>query len=165
MIEFRKITDDNFRQCIELHPGKENESFVDSNSIGLAEAFVAIDNDTCSPMPFAIYKDDQMVGFIQLAYYRANQDEMLEEVYDIWRFMIDEKYQGKGYGKAALRKAIEYVKTYPKGFANKLYLSYVPGNKAAESIYKRVGFVKTGEVSDGEIVMVYDLKKQTSDRL
>lgn len=158
MIEFKKITDENFGNCIKLNPGEGNEKFVAPNTISLAEAYVAITNDTCTPMPFAIYNDDLMVGFIQLAYIREDQDEDIDEAtYEVWRFMIDHKYQGKGYGKAALRKAIEYVKTFPSGPANKLHLSYVPGNANASGLYSALGFKETGEMDGDEIIMALDL--------
>ncbi|MDE6621419.1 MAG: GNAT family N-acetyltransferase [Lachnospiraceae bacterium] len=42
-----------------------------------------------------------MVGFIMLGYYEV------EGYYTLWKFMIDEKYQNKGYGKRALRLGID----------------------------------------------------------
>jgi diamine N-acetyltransferase len=159
MIELRKITDENFRDCMELDPGKGKDKFVAPNKISLAQAFVALDNDTCTPMPFAIYAEEELVGFIQLAYYRPDQETLFHQAaYDVWRFMIDEKHQGKGYGKAALKRAIDYVKTWPKGHAKNLYLSYVPGNAAAEHVYESLGFVQTGDLHEGEIMMTYDLQ-------
>lgn len=159
MIKLRKITDENFKECMELHPGKDKDKFVAPNRISLAQAFVALDNDTCTPMPFAIYAGEEMVGFIQLAYYRPDQETLFHEAaYDVWRFMIDEKHQGRGYGKTALKQAISYVKTRPEGPAKKLYLSYVPGNAAAEHVYESLGFVQTGDMQDGEIMMAYDLE-------
>ena len=40
-----------------------------------------------------------------------------ENYYYIWRFMIDKKYQGQGFGKEALRLTLEYIKTFPAGKA------------------------------------------------
>ncbi len=78
-------------------------------------------------------------------------------------FMIDESQQGKGYGKASLLKAIEMIKTYPHGKADKIYLSYVPGNETGSGLYKSVGFVETGNMDRGEVVMVYDLKEKLGE--
>lgn len=158
MIEFRAITDENFSDCTKLSPGEGNHKFVATNTISLAQAYVAITNDTCTPMPFALYKDAKMVGFIQLAYLRADQDDAIDQpIYEVWRFMIDEHDQGKGYGKVALLKAIDYIRTFPYGQANKLYLSYVPGNDAASGLYKSIGFEATGEMDGEEIVMALKL--------
>ncbi len=153
-MEFRKITFDNWDECRSLSAGKKNEKFVSPNVNNIAVAYVALASNACTPMPFGIYKDEVMVGLIMLAYIREDQDEELSEnIYEVWRFMIDEKYQGKGYGKEALLKAIEYIKTKPEGPAESCLLSYAQGNIAAESLYKKVGFVATGVVEDDEIQM------------
>ena len=158
MIEFKAISDENFSACTKLSPGEGNLKFVAPNTMSLAQAYLAIANDLCTPMPFAIYNDGILVGFIQLAYLRADQDDDIDEpIYEVWRFMIDEAYQGKGYGKLALKKAIDYIKTFPYGQANKLYLSYVPGNEGASGLYKSVGFEATGALDGEEIVMALDL--------
>lgn len=157
-MEFRKITFDNFKACRTMSAGKDGDNFVAPNVISLAQAYLAVDNNVCAPMPFAIYKEETMVGFIMMSYITKAQDDSLDEdIYDIWRFMIDEKHQDKGYGKEALIKAIDFIKTQPKGPAKALYLSYVPGNDKAEALYKKVGFVATGEEDHGEIVMKLDL--------
>ena len=159
MIELKKITNENFKECIKLSAGEGSDKFVAPNTISIAQAYVVQENDTCTPFPFAIYNDEEMVGFIQLAYYREDQEESIDEpIYEVWRFMIDEKFQGKGYGRAALLEGIKFAKTYPMGTANKLYLSYVPGNEKASSLYESVGFRANGEVEDGEIIMVYDMR-------
>ena len=153
-MEFRKITFDSFKECIKLTAGVNGDKFVAPNTISIAQAYLAIENNTCTPMPFEIYKDDVMVGFIMMSYVREDQDEELDEnIYEVWRFMIDENYQDKGYGKEALLKAIEYIKTKPEGPAASCFLSFVPGNEKAEGLYKKVGFVATGEEDHGEIIM------------
>lgn len=159
MIEFKKITDKNFRECVKMSAGEGSEKFVAPNDISLAQAYVALTNETVTPMPFAIYKDDTMVGFIMFGHFTEEQDDFLgEDFYEIWRFMIGEQFQGKGYGKEALIKGIDYIKSFPYGKASKLLLSYVPGNEKASGLYKAVGFEENGMEDDGEIVMVYDLQ-------
>lgn len=150
-MEFKKITEYNLDECISLNPKKEQLAFVASNISSLAEAYVAISNEMCVPMPFCIYEKEQMVGFIMLAYENESQGEH-GNVYWVWRLMIEDKYQGLGYGKKAMEKAIEIVKSFPCGSSQFLYLSYEPNNLIAESLYSSLGFVKTGEIEEGEIV-------------
>lgn len=158
MIKFEKITEDNYSDCLDLSPGEEGKNFVAPNVNSLAVAYMAMDNNICKPMPFAIYNDDILVGFIMMSFLGKDlNNDMEEDTYDIWRFMIDKKYQGRGYGREALLKAVEYIKTFPYGPAKKLVLSYVPENKAGGSLYESVGFKATGEISDGEIVMAINL--------
>ena len=43
--------------------------------------------------------------------------------YGINHFMIDHKYQGKGFGKQAMQKVIEFLRLFPQGKADSIYLS------------------------------------------
>jgi len=159
MIEFKQITFDNYKECISLNPGEQGSKYVAPNLNSLAISSVAKETNVCIPMRYAIYNDDVMVGFIMMSFLGKDQDNDEEEnTYDIWRFMVDEQYQGKGYGRQALVKAINLIKTFPHGVANKLVLSYVPGNEGGSHLYESVGFVATGEISDGEVVMELDLE-------
>jgi diamine N-acetyltransferase len=151
MIEFRKITDDNFRECIKLEVNDDQKNFVASNICSLAQAYVATSNNECIPMPYAIYDKDTMVGFIMLSYCKADETEP-ENIYCIWRLMIDKNHQGKGYGKETMAKAIELIKTFPHGEATAVMLSYEPENLVAKALYAAFGFVETGEIEDDEAV-------------
>ena len=69
-----------------------------------------------------------------------------EETYNIWHMMIDEKYQGKGYGSIAIKLCIDYIKSKPFGSSN-------IDNSIAIHIYEKIGFKDTGERDDNELVM------------
>lgn len=151
MVELRKITYDNFNECIKLEPNEEQKNYVASNIYSIAEAYVVLTNNECIPMPYALYNDDIMVGFIMLSYGEDDKNKD-ENVYGIWRFMIDKKYQGKGYGKEAMEKALELIRTFPHGKASTVYLSYEPENIVAKSLYASFGFEETGEIEEEEAV-------------
>ena len=147
MVELRKIDKENYSQCLALKVSDEQKSFVASNVYSLAQAWVFYK----TAFPFAIYADNIMVGFVMMGYYAE------EQIYNIWRFMIDGRFQGKGYGKAALQLSIDYLL---KEFdVNEVFLSFEPSNVVAEKLYSSVGFKRTGEVSGGEMVMRLDAKK------
>ena len=156
MIELRKITENNFDECIKLEPKGEQKSYVASNICSLADAYVALTNNECIPMPYAIYYKDIMVGFIMLSYNESNEKEV-ENVYWVCRLMIDKKYQGKGYSKKAMVKSLEFIRTFPYGSTSAVYLSYEPENTVVKSLYASVGFVETGEIEEGELVAKFDL--------
>ena len=59
--------------------------------------------------------------------------------------------QGKGYGKAALLLAIEYLKEQYN--VSEVFLSFEPDNTIAERLYSSIGFQRTGEIIDNEVVM------------
>ncbi len=151
MIELRNITSDNFDECIELEPREDQKSFVASNVVSLAECYVAIANQECIPMPYAIYNKDKMVGFLLITY--NPPDEYHEEaVYWICRLMIDRHEQGKGYGKEAMVKAITLIRTFPHGKSPLISLSYEPDNLLAKALYAGLGFVETGKTIGEELI-------------
>ena len=156
MVELRRITDDNFRTCLELELAEGQDRFVAPNEYTLAEAYVMLTNDECLPMPYAVYHGDEMVGFIAMAYQRGEGDATAG-YYEMYRFMIDRRQQGKGYGRAALTQAIELLKAQPHGPGSHIATSFVPGNDIAKDLYVSLGFVETGEYDGDELVARYEL--------
>ena len=77
--------------------------------------------------------------------------------YNIWRLMIDKKFQGKGFGKKVMDLALEFVNTFPCGTAKYCWLSYESDNEVARQLYKSVGFVETDEKDGEEIVAILGL--------
>ena len=159
MIHLEKLTYENFYEVFELKVKKEQYPFVASNLFSVAEAYVTLVNGG-HVFPFAIYNDKKIVGFIQLAYgANADQDGVSVEKdnYEIWRFMIDKRFQGRGYGKEALRQALDFIKTWPCGKAEYCWISYEPENVVAKNLYASFGFEETGETCEDEIVAVLKL--------
>ena len=146
MINFRAITEENFDAIIRMKR-PENEGFVASNAYSLAQAWLYRGNNDV--YPFAIYNDEEPVGFMML-------DEDLEErCLVIWRIMFPEEHQNKGYGTAAIKKIVDLARE--SGKYDFMILDYVPENKIAEHVYTQIGFRPTGEESNGEIVLRMDL--------
>jgi diamine N-acetyltransferase len=79
----------------------------------------------------------------------GDDDETPE--YFIWRFMIGEPYQGRGYGRQAIQRLVEYIKTRPG--ATELLVSCGEGPGSPKEFYLKQGFVPTGEVWDEEIAL------------
>lgn len=139
-VELREINKDTVRDIIRLKVRAEQENFVAPNAVSLAEALFEE-----KAWYRAIYANDEPVGFLQL----FDDDE--NGIYYLWRFMIAEAHQGKGYGAEAIRLLVDYVKTRPN--ATELKLSYVPADGGPEQFYLKQGFENTGEVEHGENVM------------
>ena len=68
--------------------------------------------------------------------------------YYLWRFMIDDEHQGKGYGFRAMELVIEHVKSRPN--ATQIITNQVTGDINAGEFYKKLGFEHTGEEDRGE---------------
>ncbi|MFC4775453.1 GNAT family N-acetyltransferase [Paenibacillus sp. GCM10023252] len=98
----------------------------------------------------AVYWDVELVGFIVFC---AKPDK--DENYWIPAILIDEKYQGKGYGKAAMVKLIELMSTIN---CKRMMIGHRPNNKIAEVLYDSLGFKKVSEeVVDGEIIRLLQI--------
>lgn len=151
-IELRKITFDNFPECLHLSVEEDQGRYVASTLYTLAELYVVITNKSSFiPMPYAIYSNDTMVGFIAMSYVISEHDESAN-YYDIYRFLIDKRYQRNGYGRRAIEKALELLRTYPHGKASEVVIVYGLENTAARNLYASLGFVETGELDeDGDM--------------
>jgi diamine N-acetyltransferase len=149
MIHLEPIDRRNFYQVLELER-PAGEPFVAPNSVSLAEAWLYRDENTVHPA--AIYDDDTLVGFVM------THDRPEERIRDIWRILIPERYVNRGYGSRTLAILIRRLCADPDYDA--LVLSYVPGNAAAEHVYRKAGFQATGKIDDGEVVMRYEKSGQ-----
>lgn len=152
MIHLEKITWDNYSTCaVGLKLNEKQQKFLGNNELSLVQAYVSSVNDVYPFLPFAIYSNDTVIGFTMIFYRPENNELSSKNCYGICRFMIAEKYQGKGYGREAILKIIEKIKTFPYGKAPDVYLSFKHDNIVAKKLFLSVGFVETGKNdSDGD---------------
>ena len=151
MINLREITETNLISIIDLDVSENQNDLVAPNAVSIAQGHYSK-----SAWFKGIFNDDVAIGFVML-------DLITEEnKCFLWRFMIDKKYQGKGYGKIALTQVIEYVKSF-KVFDN-IGTSYVATDNSAEGFYKNFGFIESEEIikqfgleDSDEIGMEYSL--------
>ena len=145
MVELRKIDADNYLKILGMELPSRQQSFVASNAVSLAQAWVFYD----TAHPFAIYHDDEPVGFVMFDFGKGPREV------EIWRFMIAPEHQGKGYGTAALRAAVAWLKEQNR--FDRVRINYVEGNDAAKALYRKVGFSETGEMEGEDVVMTMSL--------
>lgn len=139
MIQFKEIDRDNFFDVIELRVSEKQKSFIAPNVFSLAQA-KAFPECIC----LAIYHNDTLVGFTMYCM------DFEDKEYWIYRLMIDAKFQGKGYGRAAMEKLIHHIKQDKEHQV--IYISFEPENSGARHLYEKLGFEPDGRVIDGEIV-------------
>ena len=160
MLELKKINRNNIGEILKLEVFDNQKSFVATNNSSIIEAYIAITENN-HVFTFGIYKDDTPIGFLMIGFDVNTDDEGVPRIakgnYNIWRFMIDKKFQGKRFGKKAMDLALEFVKTFPCGTAKYCWLSYESDNDVARKLYKSVGFVETEEKGGEEIVPILEL--------
>lgn len=138
------IDESNWLDCIRTKVTDKQLEYVATNAVSLAQS-------KFQPkwITKGIYDGDSLVGFTMYAHHQEHKEGYL------CRFMIGHKFQGKGYGKAAMNILLDIFKNEFK--AEKGKLSVVPENEVALKLYESVGFKRTGIIEDDEEIMVVSL--------
>lgn len=142
-IELRPLDETNTDDCIRLKVSEDQAKYIDTNENSIAAAKEHAD----VARPFVIYKDGVAVGFTMFAFEPDYEDP--DDRYWLWRFMIDEKYQGRGLGREALLHIIKYFK---ENGATNIRLSTKESNANAIHLYESFGFKANGDMVDEETV-------------
>ena len=160
MLHLTPLSQQNVWSVVNLHVRDDQKNYVATNAESLIEAYLVLASGG-QVFPFGIFDDDTPVGFVMIGYDGSDCDEeppaSAAGNYCLWRFMIGEEYQHSGYGREALRLALDFIRTFPCGKADCCYLSYEPENEVARRLYASFGFEETGEISEGEVVAVLRL--------
>jgi len=151
LVSLREITGDTVRQITSLSVSPEQQRFVASNAISLAEALFSPD-----AWYRAIYAGESPAGFVMLYDESLRTTPPPNPQAALWRFMVDTHFQGQGIGTAALEQVIAHVRS--KALFSSLLVSYVPAPGCPEKFYLRAGFKHTGKIDGGEVVLELSLK-------
>ena len=96
-ITLKRINEGNFVDAFRLEMEEDQNRFVSHPIRSLAQAYVYYHQCT----PFGVFLEETMVGYVMVIY-----DYDLDE-YNIWHMMIDKKFQGRGYGEAAMKACLD----------------------------------------------------------
>lgn len=153
MPEIRNITIENWQDVINLKVHEDQKTFVASNLYSIAQSKFGDEYEGHWDLfPFAIYDDDKPVGFLM---YALNFEHPTHQAF-IQRLMVDENFQGKGYGRFGMSwmldlfRADEHIKM--------VGISYEPHNEVARKLYAGLGFVETGRIVDEETEAMLKLR-------
>ena len=70
--------------------------------------------------------------------------------------MVDEKYQGKGYGRFGMEAMLKVFRANER--IKTVGISYMPDNETGRKLYASLGFVETGEMLEGEVIAVLHIR-------
>jgi diamine N-acetyltransferase len=147
-VRLKPVTAANWEDVADLELTKDQAEFVASNVYSLAES--KFDPDA---RPRAIYAGRKVVGFLM---YDVQGGRGGGRKATIYRFMIDRRKQGKGYGRAALERAVAEIRRLPK--LRSIVISYMPKNRQVRRLYRSLGFVERGRDEDGEMIAELTLR-------
>ncbi|WP_242213375.1 GNAT family N-acetyltransferase [Bacillus cereus group sp. BfR-BA-01383] len=145
-VQLKVVTRENWEDALKLQVRENQIKFVPAVAVSLAKVYIKPDGENVEYIPFAIYDGDLIVGFIMHAFVRETSN-----MYWINGFIIDQKQQGNGYGKAALQEIINLIKNRFKE-CKEIRLTVHKDNISAKKLYECYGFQPLGQEYDGEQV-------------
>jgi GNAT superfamily N-acetyltransferase len=119
---------------IELHGGQTHAA-AQRKAADDTAAVLPLGLDTPGHALFVVEADDRPVGRLWLAERESGGRRMLF-VYDI---SIDDAFQGRGYGRAAMRLAEDEARARGLG---RIELNVFGGNAVARTMYRSLGYVE-----------------------
>ncbi|MCG7522160.1 N-acetyltransferase [Ruegeria sp. Ofav3-42] len=153
MVECTLLTRDTLRPLAALSVREEQANFIATNLMTMAQSIFEPGSEI-----YGIWDGGDAVGLLAVID-MAHPDAKLDEGDDpdsvyVWRLMVDQSHQGRGYGRAAL----EFAKSMAmkKGRGN-LMISVINKPGGAMPIYESFGFVPTGRIVDGEVELKMQL--------
>ena len=137
VLAFRPVDDTNRAQLegLRLAPGQER--FVSTVAESLEEAKREPGGRA---IPWGVYDDQTPVGFVMIS------DEVECEEYIahyLWKLLIDERHQRRGYGTACLDHVAGYFRD--RG-VDTMWVTAGEDEGGPIPFYERYGFVRTGEI-------------------
>ena len=149
MAELVPITRDNWRQAVAVRVAPGQLRFVADHEpvalVILSKAFVRVaDLDW---WPYLVEDAGRVVGVLALVDERQRTGGLA-----LFHLVVDADQQHRGYGRAALRRAVELATALED--CDRLRLTVHPENAVAITLYRSEGFVPDGVEADGELRLV-----------
>ncbi len=142
-----RVSKENWKKAVGLttDPERKNpldQQWVTSNAFSMLQAIYDPAWD-CR----LITVGDNAVGFVFYGHW-VEKDRYL-----LCRFMIDERYQRRGYGKAALPLIVSQMQA--QYGCKDIYLTVEDANLRAIKLYTEFGFERTEELDESERVYLF----------
>lgn len=141
-IQFIEVNESNEKLVTQLSVSIDQCEYIETISQCLDES--KVDSYGIKWHPLMIMDDNLAIGFAMVGMGEGNR---------VWldRFMIDQHYQGKGYGKLVLPLLINKIKE--DFMVDTVFLSVKKENRVAIALYKTLGFVFIDELDGFDPVM------------
>jgi diamine N-acetyltransferase len=143
VVSLQPITQSNRDALDGLRVSPAQRRFVSGVSESLRQA---AEHPGARAIPWGVYAEDTPVGFVMIA------DEVDGPPYIaqyLWKLLIDERHQRKGYGTATLDLIVQYFRGRPG--VEVIWTSAGQGDGSPIPFYERYGFEQTGDIQDGEV--------------
>lgn len=148
-LKFRELDESILKEVLTVKVSPEQERFVSSVSECLREA-----KETPEGCPWyrAVYIDSQAVGFVMISWNVKPNPPYINGPWFLWKLIVDQKFQGQGYGRSIVEHIIEIVR---KEGATELLTSFQSGEGSPGPFYKKMGFIPRGDYDpEGEAILL-----------
>jgi RimJ/RimL family protein N-acetyltransferase len=151
-VTLREVTETNRNAVLGIRVAPAQERFVGTVAGALEDAREIPEGKAWYR---AIYADDLPVGFVMLSWNVTPEPPRIIGPWFLWKILIDERHQRRGYGRDAVRLVADIVRA---NGAAELLTSCVPGDEGPERFYLRIGFNPTGDLDEkGEVILALQL--------
>lgn len=141
MLTLAPIGPDNWREPLSVR--EDQRRYVADRTTLLARAYAYREHRSQAKF---IMLDGTPIGMLLY-----HDDTWEDKAYILSQFFIDQRWQGQGYGYAAMLLVLDELRR--DGRYREVMLCYVDGDEAARRLYEKCGFVLTGEADEDEIIM------------
>jgi RimJ/RimL family protein N-acetyltransferase len=138
MVSLVEISEENWINFAALSVADDQKEYCASNIGIIARGYVY---RNCDAKVIGITADGEAVG---LALVRNLDEE--PACYDLQQFMIDRRYQGKGYGTEALKLILSNLAK--EGRYDSAEVCVKKDDAAALHVYEKTGFIDTGYIDE-----------------
>ncbi|MFF5895734.1 GNAT family N-acetyltransferase [Streptomyces argenteolus] len=153
-LRLEKVTPDNVLEACRLKVAPEQERFVAPVARSLAEAYA----DPETAWPRLVFDGDRMVGFVMafldVRFHPEDPEDRPRS--GLWRLAVAAGEQGKGYGRFAVEAVCEELLRRGQ---KRITVTWSQGEHGPEDFYLRLGFRRTGEMSEDQVVAEMDLPR------
>jgi diamine N-acetyltransferase len=132
LITIKKITADNWYTCTLLESTEEQRVLFPAPAV-----FWLAETAYCGMNALALYAEKNIVGF---AVYAIDPED---EHYWIMAFMIDRRYQSKGYGRLGMQELVKHI--HNEHQCEVIRLGHRPNNERAAHLYASLGFTEINQ--------------------
>jgi diamine N-acetyltransferase len=158
IVQLRDIETDADRSAVmTLRRGPGQERYLGSMASHFEDA---VEDARACPRMWSVHDAERLVGFVMISdgipAERLATDEDLVGPYFLWRLLIDERFQGHGYGAATIDAVVDCLRNRPG--ADVLWTSCESGPGSPQPFYLHYGFKPTGVVKWGEDLLRLDLR-------
>ena len=138
-MKFVNVTDKNFEDIFEVSAKYEQWEYVKHHIFDMVDNYVAVVNEAYLPIPFLVYEDSKIVGYVQV---NCNGER-----YEICKLIVHESEQNKGYGTKILSEVMKWLSIqFGQGTVT---AAYKASNLAADKLFSNAGFDR--EMTKGEV--------------